>query len=302
MPVLTPEQVANPAYVFDQGRSFVEAFGADIGADQIDPMEQPMAFAERVVLLNPRHPDSVFKTPQSLDANTKEYADRYAQADNGLPSWAAEREDAIYVAADPLGIRSRELGTTLQHTFAPGHYDLGLVLEGANNQDVSRGFALAEGIRRGDITVGQVAVAVTSRVVGNNEGQGGIVVGYGVGGKAVAAMADQYPDVFHGRPGGVRLSTLDIRTHKANAAETVTEAALRLNVARIAMAGSNIYGSWMRIDMQRAAHNVGLDAVTFGAGPDDPKAARTPRIWAAEVAQTLVAAAHLHHAQVTKSR
>jgi hypothetical protein len=115
-------------------------------------------------------------------------------------------------------------------------------------------------------------------------------------------MADEYPDVFNGKPGGVRLGMVDIRTHKSNAAETVTEAALRLGAGSVAMTGSNIYGSWMRIDMERAAHTVGLEKVTFGAGSDDPKAARTPRIWAAEVAQTLVSAAMLQNSYLTKAR
>jgi hypothetical protein len=296
---LSWDVVRNPEEIFARGTPFVETFGASVGAELINPMDHPMEYAEAVSHLNPRHPESVFKQPTAGD--TSVYADRYAMADNGLPAWAAPHEVVINGVAHQLGIRDQELATTFRHDFSPGgHFQLGLPLEGANTATEDRSVAMAEAIRSGQITVDEMAIVGTDRGVGPKEGQGGVVVGYGAAAKAAARLYDEYPDVF-GR-GGVRLDVLQVRTHAANTREVLSEAALRRNVGSIVMSGSNIYGPWMRIDMATVQHTLGLDNIGFGAGPDNPKAPRTPLIWAAECAQTLISAAHLRHTHKVKQR
>jgi len=289
---LSWEQVGNPGYLFAQGAPFVERFGAERGAHHINPVTHPMAYAEAVAELNPRHPRSVFRKP----GDTPEaYEDRYVIADNGMPAWAAPYEEDIYHAAHGLGVRDQEIGTTFAHPFPEGRFAVGLVLEGANRQNKLRGAALAEAVRAGRLSVDQMFVAGTSRPVGEREGHGNYNSGHAVAAKAVAELYDEYPDVF-GR-GGVPLDVFRVETRQAGTRETVSEVALRLGASSLVMAGSNIYGSWMRTDLLTVQHRLPrLTTVGFGAGPDDPKAARTPLIWAAEVAQTLVSAAHLQAA------
>jgi hypothetical protein len=298
--------VSNPEELFARGAPFVETFSSRPGEDGtpeqltraplINPMDHPLEFAREVARLNPRHPQSVFRQPGAV---ADEYADRYKIADNGLPAWAAPHEDVINNTAHNLGVRDRELGSTFQHDMSPGgHFGLGLVLEGANRASKNRGDAMAAAIRNGDITVDQVRVAGTDRKVGEREGHGDITTGYGVAEKTVAQLKADHPDVFG--KGGVPIDVLDVRTRKANTREVANEAALRTGAGSVAMTGSNIYGTWMRTDLATVQHNLGLDKVGFSAGPDDPKAARTPLIWAAENAQALVSAAHLRDAQINK--
>lgn len=294
---LSWEQVQDPAYAFEQGAGFVSTFGVSIGADLINPVTRPMEYAEAVARLNPRHPESVFKQP---GAESEEYADRYAMADNGLPAWAADHEDVINATAHTLGVRDKELGTTFAHSFSPlGHFAVGVVLEGANRASEIRGNSLAEALRTGLISVDRVVVVGTGRAVAEREGHGDIRDGFGVADKVTALLHENHPDLFDGEE-AVPLESMHIRTRSANTRDVVTEVALRLGVDSILMSGSNIYGSWMRTDMATVQHNLGLEKIGFGAGQDDPKAARTPLIWAAEVAQTLVSAAHLQHARNTK--
>lgn len=294
--VLTQAQVENPSYAFEQGAEFVATFGEETGAQLINPIDHPMAFAEAVAQLNPRHPKSPLRVQRpGADAG---YQDRYAAADNGLPIWAAPYENVIYNAAHGLRIRDRELGTTIQYDFEPGKYQLGLVLEGANNASGNRGDALAQAIRDGVVEVDEVAVSATDRKVGEKETHGDLRIGYAVGARVVAKLREDHPDVF-GKD-GVKLNLLPVRTHDANTREVVAEAALRHNVGSVVMSGSNIYASWMRTDLANVGRTLGLERVSFGAGPDDPKAARTPVVWTAEVAHALVSAAELQHTQNTK--
>jgi hypothetical protein len=301
------EQASNPAYTFAAAEPFVRTFGDHVGARDLNPAQRPMEYAEFVLRnLQPRAASSVFN---DKDRPVSEgFADRYAQADQSMPAWVMAHEAVIFDTAHELGVRDRELGTTMDYPFPQGEFALAVALEGANDQNYGRGAAIAEEIKAGNLKVDSMVVAVTDRKVGEKEGYGlkehfpDLKVGHAVGALTVARLYSDYPDVFGG-PNGVPLSAFNVSSHFADTRQTMAEVASVLRPRSIVMSGSKIYGSWMSADLATTQHLFpAVKEAHFGAGPDNPKAARTTRIWTAEVAQALVSAAHLQHARNTKKR
>lgn len=305
---LSFEQASDPTYLFEQGAAFVHTFGNHVGAQDLNPQNRPLEYAEFVLrYLQPRNAATTVFNDHDRPASDA-FVDRYAQADQSMPAWVTEQEDVIFDAAHGLGIRDREIGATMDYPFPEGEFDLAVALEGANDQDYSRGAAIAEEIRSGRLNVGGMLVAVTDRKVGDKERYGlkdefpGLKIGYGVGALAVARLYSDYPDVFSG-PNAVPLSAFNVDTHFADTRQSLAEVVSSQRPRSVVMSGSKVYGSWMSTDLATTKHLFsGVKEARFGAGPDDPKAARTTRVWTAEVAQALVSAAHLQHAYNTKKR
>jgi len=304
---LSFEQASTPAYTFEAGEQFVRTFGDHVGAAALDPVRDPMPYASFVLRhLQPRAATSVFN-----DADRPvhgDFVDRYAQADETMPPWVQAHEGIIFSTAHDLGVRDKELGTTMEYPFPQGSFDLAVALEGANDQDYGRADGMVQQIVDGNLQVERLAVAVTNRSVGAGERYGlrehlpNVTVGYGVGALTVARLYNDYPEVFTGS-NAVQLDTFQVATHHADTRQSMAEVAGVLRPRTLVMSGSRIYGSWMSTDLATTQHLFPrVREVHFGAGPDDPKAARTTRVWTAEIAQTLVSAAHLQHARNTKRR
>lgn len=302
-------EVQDAAFIFGRGKEFVRTFDGGTGASLINPMDHPAQFAEAVARLNPRHPMSVFNVPQE-GGPTNEYVDRFAQADKSLPTWVIPHEDVIYRAAHLLGIRDAEIGTTFQHDFTPGGvYDIGLALEGGNNASENRARALANAVVDGVITIGKLVIPGTDREVKKEEGHKDpatgedLTIGHQVAKKVGRIILAAYPETFGEGEGRIPVEVMDIRTHAATTRDVLGEVVLRTGIRSVVMAGSNIYGTWMRTDMATVQHMLNeLEVIDFGAGPDDPKAARTLRIWVGEIVQALVAAAKLRQEQLVRKR
>ncbi len=287
--------------MFEQGRAFVEAFGASIGAHTIDPMADPQQYAAAMRRIDPRNqgPNGVFAAPENAGAGA--FADRYVVADNGLPRWAAEKVSVMYDAADRLGIRRKETGATFKYDYPEGEFDAAIVIEGANKTSEARTRGVVAAIQAGGLVVPTVVVTSSGRKVGEREGFGPTVTtGHEVGKLAAKAVRAEYPDLF-AKGNGMTLVLKELRALRPTAYDTIVGAVTALDERRgqrskpirsVVVSGSNIY-PWMMTDAAAAAHFLQLEDVGFGAPADNPKAARTDGVWLAEVTKLLASAASL---------
>lgn len=276
----TTEQLQDPAYAFEQGQAFAERFGVTA-----NPMEQPQAYDEAMLAVNPR---------------TAKQLLRY-QLEEATTEWSPEDAALIDGTAVNLGVKTDE------YPFAPGtEYDLAIVAGGARDAMPDRGEYLAQAQESGLIAVKKVVVVGDPRNLPEAERKHvepwapGIQQGYGMATATVAKMRRDHPELYGEQ--NDKLDVLHLQTAMPDQRAAVNEAILREGIragGRIAVVTSALYVPFKTHKSLAVARPLGV-AVDVAGAPSRPAvvARRTPDTYFSENAQTLMSAAQ--HRAATK--
>jgi hypothetical protein len=285
----------DPQQTFAQGAEFVRQLGGEEMA-AINPVEQPMVYAEAVGLLNPRRPTAEEKEAAKLEGSDGELIRH--QLLQKRKNWGTGLEDVIGSAADAMGLTAIEAPFEAQIDGAPTTFGHITAIEGANDQTYLRANYPVVAHKAGLITVGSLTVIGTDRTAAANETWAGMS-GFAVTDQAVERLTNENPGLFDGDPAGIAIAALHTRSRKANTRQVLREAWLGadaelLRDENVGVSTSRLYDTFMGHDAAAVALELGVpvENIHMAGVPAPASVKRSVAIYGAEVSQALVSAAY----------
>lgn len=276
----TVQQLQDPGFAFEVGQPFAERFGV-----HFDPMDQPLAYDEAMLGVNPR---------------TAKQMLRY-ELEKATTEWSPEDEELIHGTAEGLGVKTPE------YPFAPGaEYDLLIVAGGARDAMPDRAEYAARAQESGLIAVKKTVVIGDPRELPEGERNHvapwapNIKQGFGMATATVAKLRRDHPELYGEQ--NDKLDVLHLQTAKPDQRAAVHEAILREGIragGRIAVVTSALYVPFKTHKSLAVARQLGVQVDVAGVpSRQDVVARRTTDTYLSENAQTLMSAAQ--HRAATK--